>query len=365
MENNYIVYMHTLFDGRKYVGITRQSPEKRWRNGRGYTHSLYFFNAIQKYGWNSFKHEILFDGLTLEQACNKEKALIKLFHSNAHDFGFNITAGGECAKHTEETKEKLRQTSTKWPIDKNKSFDLYIIQNKSQKECAEILGVPLHIINRRLSQWNFTKTQEQRNKSISAYKIDDKLLEDLYLRRGLTRKECAKILGVPEYTIKQHVEACNFRKIKSRHNSIVLSYNEVYYYYIELNWTLDQCLEHFECGREQFIRLLQKYKIKKDLTIKILKEDLITQYVVLKKPIAEIANYFGCSVYTIYKKINEYNIKKRKRPRRCSILKEDLYYQHIVLKKTREECAKYFNCSLATIRNRLKEYSFDELEFGL
>ncbi len=357
MENNYIVYMHTLFDSRKYVGITCAKPEKRWRKGRGYQGNSYFWNTIQKYGWDSFKHEVLFENLSKKQACDKEKALIKLFHSNEHDFGFNITAGGEYPKHTEETKEKLRQTSTKWPIDKSKSFDLYIIQNKSQKECAEILGVPLHVINRRLSQWNFTKTQEQRNKSISVYKIDDKLLEDLYLRRGLTRKECAKILGVPEYTIKQHVEACNFRKIKNKHSPIALSYNEVYHYYIELNWTLDQCLEHFECGQAQFIQLLQKYKIKKDLTIKILKEDLMVQYIALKKPITKIAEYFGCSVHTIYKKLKEYNIEKRKRSRRCLILKEDLYYQHVILKKTREECAEYFKCSLATIRNRLKEYN--------
>ena len=36
-ENNYCVYMHTLkSDGRKYIGITNQSPKCRWHRGRGY-----------------------------------------------------------------------------------------------------------------------------------------------------------------------------------------------------------------------------------------------------------------------------------------------------------------------------------------
>lgn len=30
---NYKVYMHTLPNGKRYVGITKQEPEKRWLNG--------------------------------------------------------------------------------------------------------------------------------------------------------------------------------------------------------------------------------------------------------------------------------------------------------------------------------------------
>lgn len=51
---NYKVYIHTnIINGKIYVGITKQRPERRWKNGWGYydkTGRAYFWKAIQKYG---------------------------------------------------------------------------------------------------------------------------------------------------------------------------------------------------------------------------------------------------------------------------------------------------------------------------
>ena len=60
MGNNWTVYMHITPNNKKYIGITSQIPNKRWRNGKGYKKCL-FLNAIKKYGWGNIKHEILFD----------------------------------------------------------------------------------------------------------------------------------------------------------------------------------------------------------------------------------------------------------------------------------------------------------------
>ncbi len=68
----YCVYKHTSPNGKVYIGITRQNPIKRWMNGKGYAHNTHFYNAILKYGWSNFRHEILFTGLTREDACQKE-----------------------------------------------------------------------------------------------------------------------------------------------------------------------------------------------------------------------------------------------------------------------------------------------------
>ena len=68
-ENKWCVYTHTnKINGKKYVGQTCQIPEKRWKNGNGYKRNPYFYNAIQKYGWDNFEHQILASDLTLEEA---------------------------------------------------------------------------------------------------------------------------------------------------------------------------------------------------------------------------------------------------------------------------------------------------------
>ena len=63
----YTVYKHTAPNGKVYIGITSHSIEGRWRkDGSGYKLNNHFWNAIQKYGWNNFKHEILFENLMKE-----------------------------------------------------------------------------------------------------------------------------------------------------------------------------------------------------------------------------------------------------------------------------------------------------------
>ncbi len=67
----YIVYQHkNKINGKIYIGITMQEPEKRWgSNGCNYKSSPHFYAAIKKYGWDNFEHNILFTNLTKKQAC--------------------------------------------------------------------------------------------------------------------------------------------------------------------------------------------------------------------------------------------------------------------------------------------------------
>lgn len=113
--NNFYVYCHKLFDGRRYIGITKQNPSRRWRNGEGYkvrNNNSYFYNAIKEYGWNSFEHIILFTNLSKEQAINKEKELIKKYNTQDRNKGFNLTAGGEgIFNPSEETRKKIGEKS--------------------------------------------------------------------------------------------------------------------------------------------------------------------------------------------------------------------------------------------------------------
>ena len=90
----YCVYKHTSPSGKVYIGITSMKPEKRWRGGKGYKDNVYFTSAIEKYSWDNIKHEILFTGLTKEQAEQKEIEFIKLYNSTDRKYGYNIESGG-------------------------------------------------------------------------------------------------------------------------------------------------------------------------------------------------------------------------------------------------------------------------------
>lgn len=99
MENltNWCVYMHeNRVNGKKYIGITSQKPTRRWANGNGYRRCPFFYAAIQKHGWDAFRHEILYTELTEEDAERLEVELIAKYQTQDADHGYNLTAGG-CA----------------------------------------------------------------------------------------------------------------------------------------------------------------------------------------------------------------------------------------------------------------------------
>lgn len=108
MERKYIVYKHTFPNNKVYIGITSMKPYQRFCGGKGYRGSC-VYNAIQKYGWDNIKHEILFDDLTQEEAEKKEIELIALYNATDKRFGYNIALGGNTSPLTEETKRKISE----------------------------------------------------------------------------------------------------------------------------------------------------------------------------------------------------------------------------------------------------------------
>lgn len=97
MEKKWRVYAHVnKLNGKKYVGITsKPKPEDRWKNGCGYKENTHFRSAIQKYGWDSFDHIILCDGLSEKVAKEMEIALIAWWGTMNNSKGYNMTAGGD------------------------------------------------------------------------------------------------------------------------------------------------------------------------------------------------------------------------------------------------------------------------------
>lgn len=140
MNNNYIVYCHTnKINNKKYIGITKQNPNDRWRrNGIGYKAQKKFYQAILKYGWDNFLHDILYEKLSCEEACLIEKRLIKEYDTIRN--GYNIEYGGQTNQHSPETIEKIKNAM----IGKKHSLETIknikeIKQNNSGKQvmCLE------------------------------------------------------------------------------------------------------------------------------------------------------------------------------------------------------------------------------------
>ena len=110
--NSYTIYIHkNKFNGKLYIGQTSQIPQKRWNNGKGYKTSPKFYNAILKYGWDSFEHIIVANNLSKKQADKMEEELIQKYQTRNDDFGYNIKKGGNNHAHSEETKRKIGEAN--------------------------------------------------------------------------------------------------------------------------------------------------------------------------------------------------------------------------------------------------------------
>ena len=123
------IYRHWIINDKgqekSYVGqvyrTTRKfEPQDRWgKNGNGYApkkgnEPTHFYNAICKYGWNSFSHKVL---LTIECETPEElvfwldeweKYYIWLYDSFYN--GYNSTTGGCNGIRNEETKRKISES---------------------------------------------------------------------------------------------------------------------------------------------------------------------------------------------------------------------------------------------------------------
>lgn len=122
----YTVYQHIFPNGKRYIGVTRNSVEKRW-GYQGYNYkSQVVGRAIEKYGWDNIEHDIFAVCETKEHAERLERWLVKYYDTTNPMHGYNVLPGGDVAvndatpemrykigsgnrgrKHTEEEKQRI------------------------------------------------------------------------------------------------------------------------------------------------------------------------------------------------------------------------------------------------------------------
>ncbi len=92
--DNWLVYKHTSPSGKVYIGITSRSANERWgKNGSRYRNNTTIGIAIKKYGWDNFKHEVLFENINEISAKLIEIDLI--YYYKKQGISYNITDGGD------------------------------------------------------------------------------------------------------------------------------------------------------------------------------------------------------------------------------------------------------------------------------
>lgn len=148
-KRNYCVYKHVSPNGKVYVGITSQSVNRRWRNnGAGYLQDTQkkFKNAIQKYGWDNFEHEIIEDNLESLELANEREIYWISFYDSYHN-GYNSTLGGDGVGTRKCSKERIE-------FLKKQKYNCHPVEAdgviyKTIKECANYYNIPYS----RMSSW--------------------------------------------------------------------------------------------------------------------------------------------------------------------------------------------------------------------
>ena len=239
----YKIYKHTTPNNKVYIGLTRVSPTKRWNNGKNYKNNHYFYKAIEKYGWNNIKHEILCDKLTYEEACNKEIEYIDFYKSNDHRYGYNIMRGGllqndEIRKIMSKNNKNKKGVLILSIVDQNTSLmsNLYKYNGcfkldiyDSISECAIDIGKSKGTIKKRINM----ETTNRLYKTLNLYFIrgTNANIEEEYGKYFLNLLTLREV-NYLEYTEEIYYYLCNKWHLKDRirivnfHNTKIREMNE-------------------------------------------------------------------------------------------------------------------------------------------
>lgn len=144
MDNKiYTIYLLTSPSNKKYCGYTSRLVERRWNNGNGYKDCPIMWRAIQKYGWENFKKEIIFQTFNQDEAFQKEQDIIASLDLQNPNKGYNLDKGGRPHGNsdflTEEGRKKLSESHKKlWA---NPKYRAHMIEQRKKhpptRECIE------------------------------------------------------------------------------------------------------------------------------------------------------------------------------------------------------------------------------------
>ena len=176
------IYKHTFPNGKCYIGLTKQEPELRFKNGYGYETCPLMWNAIQKYGWNNITTSWLYTNITdIHEAALLERQAIQLYKSNEREYGYNIANGGQGGATNKYDHALIYQ---------------YWLEGNNITEIVAIIGCSNVTVRRVLDEYNVPSTERRsRQNKIKGQpnnKFDHKIILQDWLSGMSTVEVCKK-----------------------------------------------------------------------------------------------------------------------------------------------------------------------------
>lgn len=120
-----IYMLENYANGKVYIGQTIQRMKVRLNSHFNTSRSPMIHNALNKYGRDGFKINILCECSSKEELNKMEKYYIKYYDSTNRSIGYNISSGGDGTfgyRHTQESKDKMSKTRKGMFSGKNNHF---------------------------------------------------------------------------------------------------------------------------------------------------------------------------------------------------------------------------------------------------
>lgn len=203
------IYKLTSPSGKCYIGQSTNIYQRfrDHRRDKKYKHAK-LYNAINKYGYDRFKKEII-EMCSMEELDTKETFWIRSY--NSVDDGYNCDYGGQQHKvFSKEHRQKLREAFLGvYNGDQNIEFSINGVSYSSVGTASKQLGIPPKTIHNRLNSQNIKYSRylykdaslipmrKPRKYKSKPFKIGDKIYNTL--------REASVIVGIPPVTLRRQI----------------------------------------------------------------------------------------------------------------------------------------------------------------
>lgn len=212
-----IVYKATnKINGKVYIGKTIRKlshAKARHFNRAKLGFETYFYNAIRKHGFDCFEWEVIYNGTSDIDICNKEVELIKEYKSRHPLIGYNMTDGGEGSAGitVKDSTRKLRSINSQGI--KNNCYGLYGVNHPA---CGNTHSQTTKDKISKVFK-NKPKTQEHRLKlsktklMLSNYSYELRVKAYEFRLQGMTYQKIADELNISSSAVAYKI-ITNFKK---------------------------------------------------------------------------------------------------------------------------------------------------------